>query len=583
MPLTIHNQRRGCARNLQRTVAAAALCALFAPSHAFQIDAGPDWDIRLDTTVRYNLGVRAENCDKNICGDGQGAGDITAHQSDRRFGKRGDIVTNRIDVLPEFDAVYQGRYGLRVSGAGWFDAAYSNRLKGDPLLSSISGGAFQGAGPTGGRYTDYTKRWSIGPSAEFLDAFVFARFDIADRPLNVRLGQHNIYWGESLFSFVNGISYGQGPVDIRKAQANPGIEAKEVFKPLNQISFTYDLTDRVSLAGQYLFDWKPSSLPEGGTYFGAVDGLSMGGGTSITGIPFGGVLTEPKNKRGDWGLALRWRPEWFDGSLGFYVRRYKDKFPQLVMGGNQLIAQEPYVVPTLFGLDYSSPRATMYAISIAKPVGDTSVGVDLTYRTDAQLLAVPLATPGAGANLGAGAVGNSMLPTGKMLTGTVNAIHMLGKSRLYDSATLMGEVNFSHLISVSRNPGSFSGKGYNCASYEATGFPYGCPTKNAIGLALGFTPIWYQPINGVDISMPLFVSVGIKGNSAVMFGDNQGQGSYSMGVTANIRNQYELSLKYNGFIAKHRNDELGSASYSNASLGKYWDRGWFSLTFKTTF
>jgi hypothetical protein len=77
--------------------------------------------------------------------------------------------------------------------------------------------------------------------------------------------------------------------------------------------------------------------------------------------------------------------------------------------------------------------------------------------------------------------------------------------------------------------------------------------------------------------------LGVQGNSVVAFGDNEGQGSYSLGVTADVQSKYLFSLKYSGFIAKHDKDELGALSNSNSALGKYWDRGWVSLTFKTTF
>ena len=60
-------------------------------------------------------------------------------------------------------------------------------------------------------------------------------------------------------------------------------------------------------------------------------------------------------------------------------------------------------------------------------------------------------------------------------------------------------------------------------------------------------------------------------------------GSCPIGTAADVNARYHIALKYNGFIARHSRDELGVASNSNASLGKYWDRDWISLTLKTTF
>ena len=563
-------------------MAVAPVFALTGAAWASEIDVGnPDLKMRFDNTVRYDIGIRVKDCDPNICGNGAGAGDVTAHQSDNKFAKAGDVMASRLDLLSELDVAYKSRYGFRVSATAWYDTAYSNRIEGDPVLSQAPRGAGQGAGRTGGPYTSYTKRWNIGPSGEFLDAFMFGKFDIGDVPLNIKLGQHNIYWGESVFSFVGGVAYAQGPVDIRKAVANPGAEAKELFKPLNQLSFSADISDRVTLAGQYFLDWDASPLPDGGTYFGAADGLSLGGGGNILGVPFGGVTGKPAHKYGDWGLALKLRPEWLDGTAGFYIREYTDKLPQLVMSGSALRGSS--VVPIQFGLDYTTPRQKMLGFSLSKQVGDVSVGSDLTYRRDAQLPARPFTTPAGNANLGAGPVGNSLLPTGDVFAGVVNAISYFGRSPLFDSAALTTELNFAHLIRVRSNPQSFSGQGFNCPSAAAGGFPYGCATTNSIGLAAQFEPKWFQVLNGVDLSLPMFVGVGLKGNSPVPFGDRKGQGNYSIGLSADVKNQYTVTLKYIGYLAKHTNDQAGFQSLSNSPLGKYWDRDWVSLTLKTTF
>jgi hypothetical protein len=552
------------------------LLALSQGAGAFEIDAGnPDLKVRLDTTVRYNLGIRAKDCDKNICGNDAGAGDVTSWQSDRKFSDAGDVITNRVDLLPEFDFIYKERHGFRVSAAAWYDAAYSNKTAYDAVWSNFGMNGADAPGQVGsGPYQPYTKRYVLGPSGEFLDAFVFTGFDVGDVPVNLKLGQHNVYWGESLFSFVNGVAYAQGPVDIRKAQATPGIEAKEVFKPINQLSANIDFTDRLSLAGQYQFDWKPSLLPEGGTYWGAADGLSMGGGGSIFGVPFAGITAEPKDKSGDWGLALKWRPEAFDARLGFYYREYHDKFPQLVANLDQTFS------PVSFGLDYTGKKGKMLGFSMGKQVGDMSVGMDLTYRTSAQLSAAPFSTPN-GAIL-RGFLGDD-LPTGKIFSGVVNAINYYGKNPVYDSAVLTAEVNFSHLQSVTTGANFFKGEGYGGCNNTISPFKQGCATKNAVGFGVQFEPKWFQVWDGVDVTAPMFLGMGLYGNSPVQFGDNKGQGSYSVGVSFDIQNQYSLDVKYNGQIAKHSNDAAGVTSYSNAALGKYWDRDWVSITFKTTF
>lgn len=566
-------------------VAGACLLALSQGASAMEINTGnEDLAIRLDTTVRYNVGIRAKDCDTNICGNDAGAGDVTAWQSDRKFGKAGDVVTNRVDVLPEFDFVYKKRYGFRVSAAAWYDAAYSNKLPSDAAFTGIGA-----AGAGTGKYLPYTDRYILGPSGEFLDAFVFGGFDLGETPVNFKLGQHNVYWGESLYSFVSGVAYNQGPVDIRKAQANPGIEAKEVFKPINQLSLSAELGDGMSIAAQYAFDWKPTLLPEGGSYFGAADGLSMeGGGTIFTpvgAVPFGGVTADPKHKGGDFGLAFKWKSEMLDARMGAYYREYYEKMPALVATGFVFPFGPTIPVPTGFGLDYSSKKAKMLGLSLSKQVGDLSVGMDLTYRTDAALLANPFATP-SGAILRSGALGAvDDLPRGKVVAGVVNAIAILGTNDVYDYAALTAELNFSHLQSVTSGAAFFKGEGYaGCdSSTTQSATMRGCATKNQLGLAINFVPTWYQVWSGVDVSAPMFFNMGLYGNSSVIFGDNKGQGSYSLGVSFDVDNTYAFDVKYNGYLGRHGNDSAGAASLNNAALGKYWDRDWVSFTFKTSF
>ncbi|MER1967113.1 DUF1302 family protein [Castellaniella sp. GW247-6E4] len=553
-------------------VSVLTILGFSAGANAFEIDTGnSDVQLRWDNTVRYTIGVRANDCDTDICGDGQGGGDVSAHQSDSRFGKAGDIITNRLDLLSELDLIYKGRTGFRLSGAGWYDDAYSGtKPKGDPALMAAGVNAFPG-----GEYTNYIRRWNRGPSAELLDAFVFTGFDVGSTSVNMKLGQHNIYWGESLFSFVNGVSYSQGPVDIRKAMANPGSEAKELFKPLNQFSFSASPNDRLTISGQYMFDWKPSVLPDGGTYFGPADFFTAGGGTVVPflGVPayFDGTKA-PDKKRGDFGLAVHWRPEWLGGTLGAYYREYTDKFPQMVIGG--MDASGALHVD----LDYQTPRQKMYALSLSKLIGDISFGADLTYRKNAQLAATPFSNV-----IAANASGIDWRPTGDVWTALVNATAYFGKNAIFDSAILMGEVNYSMLDKINHDPlNVYYGKTANCGS-DGVATNHGCPTRDAWGLAVLFEPKWFQVVDGTDLSMPMFLGLGLKGNSPVPFGDNEGQGNWSIGLTADIQSKYLVSLKYNGFLAKHSNDAAGIASNSNSSLGKYWDRDWLSLTFKTTF
>src|SRR5262249_54802736 len=159
-------------------------------------------------------------------------------------------------------------------------------------------------------------------------------------------------------------------------------------------------------------------------------------------------------------------------------------------------------------------------------------------------------------------------PRGDVFTALVNAIAYFGKTPVFDSAALTTELNYSRLRKVTFDPYNlYYGRTENCG-IDGVATNHGCPTKDAWGLAVLFEPKWFQVMPSLDLSVPLFLGVGLKGNSPVPFGDNKGQGSYSIGLSADYDAKYSFTLKYNGFLAKHSHDELGVASYSNASLGK---------------
>ncbi|MNG24236.1 hypothetical protein D3C84_1089370 [compost metagenome] len=94
--------------------------------------------------------------------------------------------------------------------------------------------------------------------------------------------------------------------------------------------------------------------------------------------------------------------------------------------------------------------------------------------------------------------------------------------------------------------------------------------------------MWTQVVDGVDLSMPIFYTTGIDGVSPVLFGGYEGNGSYSVGLTAIYQNQYNLALAYNGAFAKHTSGP-GDTIADVGGIGYWWDRENVSLTFKTTF
>jgi len=210
-------------RRRMATVAIASLLAGAGSAYGFEIETdNPDIQMRWDNTFRYNLGFRVQSQKDAILGS------PNYDDGDRNFGN-GTNVTNRLDILSEFDFIWQKQFGARFSAALWYDNAYAhlsdtNNTTANTLVNGL---------PVAGVLSPYTERYAKGPSAEWLDAFGFANFDLFGIPVNIKAGQHTVFWGDSLLlgGAIHSVSYAQNPLDIWKGFATPGAEAKELFRP----------------------------------------------------------------------------------------------------------------------------------------------------------------------------------------------------------------------------------------------------------------------------------------------------------------------------------------------------------------
>jgi hypothetical protein len=108
---------------------------------------------------------------------------------------------------------------------------------------------------------------------------------------------------------------------------------------------------------------------------------------------------------------------------------------------------------------------------------------------------------------------------------------------LFDSATLLGELYYSNLLKLdSKNEALYKGKD----SYRGID----APTRDNWGIAVNFTPTWYQVFPGVDLNAPMSVNVGLDGVSPVSGGGAKDTGNYAVGLGAVVYNKYFVDLKY---------------------------------------
>lgn len=524
------------------------------PVSAVSLDTdNPDLRIRWDNTVKYNVGLRVEDRDDTL-------GDTWVSQATNHGWDQGDVVTNRVDVLSEFDLIYKMNHGFRVSAAGWHDFAFDKDVEGNPAYQD----AGLGTAYPDNKFTDDVRRY-YETGGEILDAFAFTRVELGTVPVSIRAGRHNVYWGESLFTFGDSIAYGQGPLDLRKATSTPGVEAQELFLPQTQLSATAQLTDKITVAANYLFEWDPHRLPEGGTYLGGAD-LSFLGGTNYLGFPVVGDLNSGPNAkpddRGSWGINAAIHSETLGGTLGLYHRQFDDRYPTMVSTANYMY-------------NAYAKDVKLYGISYNRLLGSVSVGAEMSRREG-----TALASNGQG------------LALGDTWHALVNMVAYIGQTPLFDSAPLSAELTYARLDSVSDSTKAFFNHKDSQYSGCSGGTDAGCATDDAWGMQISFVPVWYQVFPGIDVDLPMNFGIGLDGNSPTPLGAAEGGGTWSVGVGLDIYSQYAIDLTYNDYLGNVTTGPnayaglpgIGASQWvgSNGS-GLLKDRGWLSLTLKASF
>jgi hypothetical protein len=513
-------------RKLRLTLTAAA-ALLACRAGAMELETGnPDWNVRFDNTVKASTVLRTQSADPTLADSfrllvpGVPASAfpqaLNFNAGDDNFRQRG-IVSKRIDLLSEFDAVYRKDFGLRVSGAAWYDAAYRGTTD---ATDFVNGQTPYNEFPSGTRDL-------AGQKAELLDAFVFGGWDAGGgRKVSARLGRHAVLYGESLFFGDNGIARAQGPVDIYKLLASPNAQFKEIIRPVPQVSAQMQLSPDLSVGAYYQFRWEADRLPPAGSFYSTANipwGSSQPEFVGISGGPIAGnyVLTpsgdvKPRNS-GQFGAQLKWRAGETD--FGVYAARYHDK-------DGQLYGKLNVFNPAASSWNYVFPEAIKTAgISASHSIGDTNFAAEASMRWNMPLRSQNMVYPGAFAPAPAYA-------TGRTAHVNFSWLATLGPNFLARESSFVGELAWNHVVSMD-----------DPAAVLDTG-----RTRSATAVQFVFSPSYRQILPGLDISVPVGVRYTIDGRSAITSWDPRGSGSATIGVEGNYVGVWQFAVTYTRFI-----------------------------------
>ncbi|KII28545.1 DUF1302 domain-containing protein [Pseudomonas fluorescens] len=541
---------------------AAALVLCSQAAHAFSVDTGnPDFNLRWDNTVKYSAAWRTQNPSSKLS-EGQVA--LNQDDGDRAF-KKG-LISNRTDILSELDMSFKN-VGARLSGAAWYDSSYQHdNDNDDPARANARSVAYD-------EFTDDTRHLH-GGDGELLDAFVYWNGEVADHSTSVRAGRHGLIWGESLFFGANGIAGGMAPVDVVKAQSVPNTQFKEITRPVNQLSGTFQLTDDVSLGAFYQLEWEETRLPGAGSYFSTSDTIGEGNERLIVGAPFpaflGGNPASPAaffhgndkeaKSSGQGGLQLKYSAETVE--YGLYAIQYHDKTPKLYLKPSTgapnfstgQIGEYYWVYPEdirAFGASFST---TVDEYSFA---GEASMRWNMPLVSNGQTV-----LPGVVADND----DDALYAVGRTAHVNLNVLASFGPNFLARESGLVGEIAWNRLLSVTKNRAALDPNA----------------TDDGLGFKVVYTPTYRQFFSGIDISIPVGLSYFPLGKSAVVssFGPDNG-GDMNIGITATYLDRVTAGLTYTHYYGAE-DTNLNAASQFNYKQSLK-DRDYLSFSVKTTF
>jgi Protein of unknown function (DUF1302) len=542
-----------------QAIAIAALSALYFTNSAYAVSIeteDPELKMRLDTTVKYSLAYRTASPAASY------AANPDFDDGNRNFRK--GPISNRLDVYSEFDVSKNG-LGLRLSVAGWYDAAYMGKN------DNTSFAGYNAVTSSLNRFSRDVRKLH-GSKVEILDGFVFANKQIGDIPFNLKLGQFAQLMGESLFFADNGVAAANAPTDIAKAVQVPSLQAKDVVIPVKQILIQLQPAENISITGYYQFEWKPNRSPAPGSFFGGADiGPGSTGGDAFyafsapagSGIPPTQLISplKPKNS-GQFGLALKFRPQSLAADFGAYAAQYHSRDVLPTSGvpfyiNAAPISGPPGFIPKNVQFVYGQ-KIKVFGVSANTNIGDTNVGFEMSMRRNTPLASTLLLNFGNGDN-----DATPLYAVGNSVHAQINAIHVFGPSPVWSSAALVGEIAAHQRTGVTRN----------AAALDTS------QNKSSWAWRFLFEPQYLQVSSGLDIGIPISVGYVPRGKSSVVTdfggGFNKG-GTVSIGLNATFQNKHKFGFNYVHFIGK---DALGV----NGANPPIMDRDNISFYFQTSF
>ena len=228
---------------LAATVVLGAL--LFGMPASSQGLPGGDVSATANFTLNHGLIYRASERDETLS-------TANSDDGDRNYAR--GLVSNTSSLTAEFELEGEN-LGLFVRMHGFVDFENMNGVRETTPLSDAA-------------------KDVAGRGFRLLDLYVSGAFDPGGVPLDVRVGNQVLNWGESTF-IPNGINV-INPIDVNRLRT-PGSELRDALLPVPMVYAAVEPIPDLSVEGFYQFRWEKTEIDPVGTYFSTNDYVGAGG------------------------------------------------------------------------------------------------------------------------------------------------------------------------------------------------------------------------------------------------------------------------------------------------------------------
>jgi len=315
------------------------LCAAQVHAVDFYFGNANQTSIQVNSQLSVGASWRTEDASsKLVDGSNSGSGfSSTSDDGNQNFSK-GDA----------FSQIFKGSHDIQITRGNiggftrfkyWTDAELENgnRAHGNSGSSYEQGQPLSDSG-----FSDNAKFTGV----TLLDAYVYGSFDVADMPLDIRLGRQVLSWGES--TFIQGGMNSSNPFDV-SALRRPGATLKEGILPVGMAMINMGISEDLSVEAFYQYEWAKTEVDGCGTLFGVdivasgCDFLTIGSSAPAElGGPFNdaqaqdaGFYASRKSDvdakdSGQYGLAVRYYAQALnDTEFGVYFMNIHSRLPLL--------------------------------------------------------------------------------------------------------------------------------------------------------------------------------------------------------------------------------------------------------------